>query len=1008
MSKQINIGGRIHSTEVGNVTTGANEVLDDTKGKKQNVINSETDAELLRLDQSKQNNLTFDNTPTENSTNPVTSGGVYAANITLHELIEAILVLIPSAASALNQLADKNFVNSSVSTATATFRGTYNVVTDLELAYDATHEQIATKLGQVIATADNNDYAFVQVPVSATSTDIRRTERYKFNGTVWGYEYDLNTSGFTAVQWEAINSGITALLVSKLTNLPTAEVLATMFAAKQNVLTFDEAPTALSTNPVYSGGVNAAIKAITDLIPAEAATTNQLADKAYVLASILAATPAFKGQFTSLVDLQAVQSPKAGDLGIVRTKDSDGYDVFTFYQYLNNDWNVFYTLSRHPQTKPATTGTTGDYPFNGMGRVELPMNIVEGVNTLTQSMMPTATGGNTVYVIKYDFTLGEDITVPSNCILEFEGGSISASGSYDTITGNPYIINNSNKQIFNSVDIDLKNDEINALWFGAKGDDSTDNTDVFNYLFNKYKKIYIPSGKYLCGSISMSSGAYGVQIYGDNIYENKHANDSTCIKYTGNGYLLTIANDFYCSSIKNIVFVSNNNCSGVLKFNNMSYGCLDEVYFDNITDTVATSSVAITIDGYMIATVFGKIGIKLQHTGIVINCKDNEDWATVTQFGNAFGSIYIHSGINGIIVKKGNLVFFGVTVDSMSNIGIKIDGSENPYSEVSVIMEKCYFEDCTNGAIDSLNGNRAYKGNIIKLHNCEFHTSVYFGTNKDGDITFEECIGLVIDQSFNKSNIHVIGYSATNTASELYSNTYGKNENVSGFQFGNVFDNSHATFQRVLGYENGNFAEYQYHFAENEVRGITVIPATLLNTARISGATGYLYIETFNNNPIINTCLIYDVELIMIDASNIDSISGANACIANYKLDGTTQAMLQRDYVRGQSTIEKYLGDWHVYNGTKGLYISFLSTSVDSLDNLVLYFKIRMIGGFRSGIKPELNLLSSTEFESFGNTHKAKDIAAYNRSTPNNGWKYKKAGANTWYNLDGSVFVDYE
>ena len=505
MSKQINIGGRLHSTEVGNVAVGANEVLDDTKGKKQNVINSETDAELLRLDQSKQNNLTFDNTPTENSTNPVTSGGVYAANITLHELIEAILVLIPSAASALNQLADKAFVNSSVSTATATFRGTYNVVTDLELAYDATHEQIATKLGQVIATADNNDYAFVQIPVSATSTDIRLTERYKFNGTVWGYEYDLNTSGFTAVQWEAINSGITALLVSKLTNLPTAEVLATMFNAKQNVLTFDAAPTALSTNPVFSGGVYAAIKAITDLIPSEATALNQLADKAYVLASILAATPAFKGQFTSLADLLVVASPKAGDLGIVRTKDSDGYDVFTFYQYLNNQWNVYFSLSYHPQTKPATTGITGDYPYNGMGRVELPMNIVEGVNTLTKSMMPTATGVNTIYVIQYDFTLGEDITIPANCTLQFEGGSIS--GAY-TITGTNTGIQAGLVKIFNT-NVTLSGTwnvvDIYSEWFGAKGDGTTDDTKALqnaldiNTSFGQ-KNVFISSGIYLISS----------------------------------------------------------------------------------------------------------------------------------------------------------------------------------------------------------------------------------------------------------------------------------------------------------------------------------------------------------------------------------------------------------------------------------------------------------------------------------------------------------------------------
>ena len=259
MAKRIQVGGRIESKEVGGIVTGAAEILDDAKGKKQSVINEETDDELLRLDQSKQDNLTFDNAPTEGSDNPVKSGGVYVAEKALSDAIEAIMLLIPSAASALNKLVDTSMMNSSISTATATFKGTYNVVTDLSLTVDATHEQIAAALGNVISTADNNDYAFVQVPVSAESMDIRRTERYKFNGTAWGYEYDLNTSGFTAAQWAAINSGITLALVGKLIGLPTSSELQALLGQKQDTLAFDNVPTAGSANPVKSGGVYSAI-----------------------------------------------------------------------------------------------------------------------------------------------------------------------------------------------------------------------------------------------------------------------------------------------------------------------------------------------------------------------------------------------------------------------------------------------------------------------------------------------------------------------------------------------------------------------------------------------------------------------------------------------------------------------------------------------------------------------------------------------------------------------------
>lgn len=306
MSKQINIGGRLHSTEQGNVITGANEVLDDTKGKKQNVINADVDAELLRLDQSKQNNLTFDNTPTESSNNPVKSSGVYAADKALSDAIEAILILIPSAATALNQLADKNFVNSSIATDTATFRGTSETGLSeaqfLEWANSLTH--------------DMNDYVFWQTIDEAGNTLFKR---YKWNGTEWLYEYTLNNSSFTADQWESITSGITTALVEKLVGLPTNAALQQALNGKQNALTFDNVPTEGSNNPVKSGGVYSAVKAeedarlnlaqtvseiggdvsqIEDVVPAGATAQNKLVANASMEAYVASIIQNITASFT--------------------------------------------------------------------------------------------------------------------------------------------------------------------------------------------------------------------------------------------------------------------------------------------------------------------------------------------------------------------------------------------------------------------------------------------------------------------------------------------------------------------------------------------------------------------------------------------------------------------------------------------------------------------------------------------------------------------------------------
>lgn len=185
-----------------------------------------------------------------------------------------ITEVIPSAASSSNQLADKAFVNSSISTATATFRGSFNLISDLSLTTAATQSQIATALGTAISTADNNDYAYVQIPTSdATPTEIARVERYKYNGSAWAFEYALNNSGFTAAQWAAINSGITSGLVSKLSDLPTNSELTNLLAGKQPTIDsshklsvslldgVDNAPTQNSDNLVKSGGVYTAVAA---------------------------------------------------------------------------------------------------------------------------------------------------------------------------------------------------------------------------------------------------------------------------------------------------------------------------------------------------------------------------------------------------------------------------------------------------------------------------------------------------------------------------------------------------------------------------------------------------------------------------------------------------------------------------------------------------------------------------------------------------------------------------
>lgn len=118
--------------------------------------------------------------------------------------------------------------------------------------------------------------------------------------------------------------------------------------------------------------------------------------------------------------------------------------------------------------------------FSGKGYKRLRKNIqtIDGVrkNILTQNMINKP---NTIYVIQYDFTLGGDIIIPADCVLEFDGGSIS--GTY-TLKGTNTGINAGLVKIF-STDVTFTGTwnikEVYPEWFGAKDDGVTDNSEIF-------------------------------------------------------------------------------------------------------------------------------------------------------------------------------------------------------------------------------------------------------------------------------------------------------------------------------------------------------------------------------------------------------------------------------------------------------------------------------------------------------------------------------------------------
>lgn len=118
--------------------------------------------------------------------------------------------LIPAQATQTNQLADKNFVNSSIGTNTANY-----------ISNNGQPFASVAELEAYSGTITNNDYAFV---VGTDASGNTTYTRYKYNANTqqWAAEYVLNNSSFTAEQWATIQSGITIEDVRKVRDLPFA------------------------------------------------------------------------------------------------------------------------------------------------------------------------------------------------------------------------------------------------------------------------------------------------------------------------------------------------------------------------------------------------------------------------------------------------------------------------------------------------------------------------------------------------------------------------------------------------------------------------------------------------------------------------------------------------------------------------------------------------------------------------------------------------------------------
>lgn len=394
---------------------------------------------------------------------------------------------------------------------------------------------------------------------------------------------------------------------------------------------------------------------------------------------------------------------------------------------------------------------------SGMGRVVLRKNLVEGVNTLTQSMINKS---NTIYVIQYDFTLGENITVPDNCVLEFNGGSISDSDgeNMDTITGQETNILCSSTIIFKQ-GVKLNGSfkgELNLGWFEDMGDlsDSAYNTQCPIYISGDYtinKPIVIKTSTIVRGDVER---------------KNK----------------LTLSSD-YNGEIKTI-FKFEDNCSRSQIHNvtleNGDYGIYSSVgLWTNIFTNIVSYSktfIAQTATNHGIGIVYFKD----------IEARSEDPNSDIVFLDGDY--------INQLVFEN---CWFGGTCKKAININIS-----NAYEAHNIFFEKCWFEqipfnsenaiyigfpNCASSSIgnivfrdnyfEAISNNNNSQADFIKIEAKNYLRGIIFEANRIhntvvGDIRFKANNFITNIAFINNNNKGISLYFDTQSVSEnaIYGN----------------------------------------------------------------------------------------------------------------------------------------------------------------------------------------------------------------------------------------------
>lgn len=308
------------------------------------------------------------------------------------------------------------------------------------------------------------------------------------------------------------------------------------------------------------------------------------------------------------------------------------------------------------------------------------------------------TDTNTIYEIRYDFILSADFTIPANCVLRFNGGSIS--GAY-TLTGSETKIEAGVVQIFNS-NVTLSGTwmvgDAFPEWFGVTGDEVVDDALTINACISAFNKCLLTKRNYyttqtinLIEKSVLWSKTKDVNVY--------YKGTTDCIKFS------------YSASeaiIRNITF----------------YGDATTYISGNTTAIHFNDSVAgrgFVLENIYVA--YFRTGVKSAHTlwgTFFKNCKFAFCGNLVDLYDSLnilFSGCYFSTPIDYSAKIEGcrNMTF------ENCNFGCETEGGKFLYiaTRTTATFINCNFEVCklknASGCIF------IYGGSIVEMFNCLFH-----------------------------------------------------------------------------------------------------------------------------------------------------------------------------------------------------------------------------------------------------------------------------------------------